>query len=426
VRLIYGRFYINERDILDMSRKITRTPKTREDEEQEEEKYNAYKRQWEIDQVSRRAGTKEKPTPAEMDEYYAAEKASHMRQMHPAPRFGGVDRGFAGQSTRHKLMQAMQASNRGMEEEKALAEKRKKLQIAINEASLFIETANKTLASERERSEHLLGINDDNLDQLLTRIYGSHTWDAIAAPKPMLHKSREHNRLALKTYILNNRRMSDVLLEFMNGEDVIRKLIREMSECRDNGLNFVADIGSNPQEHGRDNADGMSIPQPEVLLQYKSLLESKLRVWRDLVDAYIENHNGSMQLTFQEMLTFRQNWKEMRRNEIMEKIARDTAERRPAKTPTFTPVRHSDGVLSIRRDRSPAARGKGPPARKPDAPARNPDPSPAARGPPREGDADELTESMETLLTSRRKTHEVRHPKKMNMLLQALKAHADV
>jgi hypothetical protein len=426
VRLIYGRFYINDGDIVDMSRKITRTPKTRDEEDQEEEAYIKFKRQWEIDQASRRAGTKEKPTPAEMDEYYAAEKASHMRQMHPAPQFGGVDRVFAGRSDR---LTTMQASNRGRREAEALAEKRKKLQIAINEASLFIETANQTLASERERSEHLLGINDENLDQLLAQIYGSNTWDDIAAPKPMLHKSQEHNRLALKTYIIDNRRMSDVLREFMNGEDVIRKLIREMSECRDNGLNFVADIGSNPQEHGRDNADGMSIPQPEVLLQYKSLLESKLRVWRDLVDAYIENHNGSMQLTFQEMLTYRQNWKEMRRNEIMEKIARDTAEaaeRRPAKTPTFAPVSHSDGVLSIRRDRSPAARGKGPPARKPVAPARNPDPSPAARGPPREGDADELTEPMETLLTSRRKTHEVRHPKKMNMLLQALKAHADV
>lgn len=399
-----------------MSRKITRTPKTREEEKQEDEAYKAFITQWEIDQVSRRAGTKEKPTPAEMDEYWAAEQASHMRQIHPAPQFGGVDRGFTGQS---KRLTTMQASNRGRREAEALAEKRKKLQIAINEASLFIETANKTLASERERSEHLLGINDETLDHLLTQIYDSDTWNAIDAPEPMLNKSQEHDRLALKTYIINNRRMSDVLLQFMNGEDVIRNLIRDMSECRDNGLKFVADIGSNPQEHGRDNADGMSIPQPEILLQYKSLLESKLRVWRDLVDAYIENHNGSMQLTFQEMLTFRR--KEMKRNEIRAKIeadkrTRDTAERRPAKTPTFTPVSHSDGVLSIRRDRSPAARGKGPPARKPD-------PSPAARGPPREGGAEDLTDGMRNLLTAR---HPKTKSKEMRALLQALKAHADV
>jgi hypothetical protein len=169
-----------------MSRHITRPSKTIEKEAQEEEEYREFKHQWEIDQESRRAGTKEKPTPEEMDKYYAAERASHIRQMHPAPRFGGMDRGFAGQSDRHKILQAMLASSRGKKEVEELAKLRKKLGIAIERASAFIETAKETIDNERERWELLIGINDENLDRLLKQIEESQTWNAMEGPKPAL------------------------------------------------------------------------------------------------------------------------------------------------------------------------------------------------------------------------------------------------
>lgn len=385
-----------------MSRNIIRTPKTPEEEAQEEKEYIAFQNQWETD-------NKKKPTKEDMDRYWAAEKAKDMRVLYPAPRYGGVDRGFAGQSARHR---AIQASNRGRRETEALMEKRAKLGSAIEQCSVFIETANKTLASERERCELLLGINDENLDHILQQIHENQkTWDGIDAPKPTLLKKRKtHDRFALKTYILDNRRMSDVIREFMNGEDTIRKLIREMGECRDGGLKFLADIDSNPDEHGRDNADGMSIPQPEVLLEYKSCVEAKLIAWRRLLDTYTKTYDGSMQLTFQELVTYRQNWKEMRKAEIRANIeaskrAAEDAQKQQVAKRTYVPVRHSDGVLSIRREKSP-------PARKP---ARNPDSSPAARGPPRQGDASthELDEAMRNLNTHK--------PRSMHALLLELK-----
>jgi hypothetical protein len=414
-----------------MSRSITRPSKTIAKEAQEEEEYREFKRQWEIDQESRRAGTKEKPTPEEMDKYYAAERASHMRQMYPTPRFGGVDRGFAGGSERHKKMLAIQASNRGKEEVELLAELRKKLGIAIERASAFIETTKETLDNERERWELLVGMNDENLDRLLEQIAESQTWNVMEGPKPKLIKRtigpeelyHKHDRLALKTYIIDNRRISDFIREYMNGGDMIRKMIRELAECRDGGLKFMADIDSDPTDPGRDNADGISIPQLDALLDYQRALESKLSDWLQIINKYTKTDNGSLQLTFKNMVTYRENWKEMRKAEIREKIEADrraAAERQQVAKHTYAPVRHSDGVLRIRRDRSPAARG--PPAHK--NAARNPDPSPAARGPPREGDkpSHDLDEGMRNLFKSTTKTPELRKTQNMHALLLELKA----
>ena len=415
-----------------MSRSITRHSKTIAQEAQEEEEYREYKRQWEIDQESRRAGTKEKPTEKEMDKYYAAEKASHMRQMHPAPRFGGMDRVFAGRSDKFK---AIQASSRGKKEEEELAKTRKKLGIAVERASAFIETAKETLDNERERWELLLGMNDKNLDRLLKQIAESQTWNAMEGPKPALIKRtigpedlyHKHDRLALKTYILDNRRISPFIREYLNGGEMIRKMIRELAECRDGGLKFLADIDSDPTDHGRDNADGISIPQPKVLLEYQSCLESKLRDWLRLIDIYTKTDNGSLQLTFKNMVEYRENWKEVRKDEIranIEASKRAAAETQQVAKHTYGPVRHSDGVLSIRRDRSPAARG--PPAHKHahKNAARNTDPSPAARGPPREGDtpSHDLDEGMRNLLKSTKKTPEIRKTQNMHALLLELKA----
>jgi hypothetical protein len=408
-----------------MSRNITRPSKTIAKEAQEEEEYREYKRQWEIDQESRRAGTKEKPTEKEMDKYYAAEKASHMRQMHPAPRFGGMDRVFAGRSDKFN---AIQASSRGKKEEELLVETRKKLGIAIERASAFIETAKETLDNERERWELLLGMNDKNLDRILKQIAESQTWNAMEGPKPALIKRtigpqdlyHKHDRLALKTYILDNRRISPFIREYMNGGDMIRKMIRELAECRDGGLKFLADIDADPTEPGRDIADKISIPQTKVLLDYQSALDSKLRDWLQMINKYTKTDNGSLQLTFQEMVTYREKWKEMRKAEIREKIEADrraAAETQQVARHTYAPVGHSDGVLSIRRDRSPAARG--PPAHK-----HAHDPSPAARGPPRVGDtpSHDLDEGMRNLFQSTKKKTELRKTQNMHALLLELKA----
>jgi hypothetical protein len=367
-----------------------------------------------------------------MDKYYAAERASQMRQMHPAPRFGGVDRGFAGRSDKFN---AIQASSRGKKEVEQLAKLRKKLGIAIEQASAFIETAKETLDNERERWELLVGMNDENLDRLLKQIAESQTWNAMEGPKPKLIERipigpeelyHKHDRLALKTYILDNRRISDFIREYMNGGDMIRKMIRELAECRDGGLKFMADIDSDPTDPGRDNADGISIPQLDALLDYQRTLDSKLREWLQLINKYTKTDNGSLKLTFQEMVTNREKWKDMRKAEIREKIEADrraAAERQQMAKHTYAPVSHSDGVLSIRRDRSPAARG--PPAHKHahKNAARNPDPSPAARGPPREGDKpSDLDEGMRNLLKSTKKTPELRKTQNMHALLLELKA----
>ena len=376
-----------------MSRKITRAPKTRAEEEQEELRYQAYDKQWEEDQESRRAGTKPKPTEAEVEEKIEADRARHLRQMYPAPAFGGVDRHFAGQSERHKMMLMMQASNRGKKEEDSLDTAQEKIKRELDKASTFIVESNETLARQGTRWHVLVGFGDRHLDELLEQIYHSKTWNDIDAPKPDLSREYEptHNRLALKTYIMQNRRMSDTVRALMDGEDVIRTNIQKLSDCRDNGVVFLHDIAQNPQEHGRDNADGREVPQIAILADIKSFLTMKQTAWRLFLDEWTKTAHPSIQVTFDEMLTFRQEHAEKRRR-IKANIE---AGRR--------------GPLSRRRDTGPAARG--PPASKRET-------GPAARGPPRESDpdTDALAEGMRKLNPNR----------SMHMLLMQLKADADI
>jgi hypothetical protein len=199
----------------------------------------------------------------------------------------------------------------------------------------------------------------------------------------------------------------------MDGEDVIRTNIQKLSDCRDNGVVFLHDIAQNPQEHGRDNADGREIPQIAILADIKSFLTMKQTSWRRFLDEWTKTAHPSIQVTFEEMMTFRQEHEEKRlriRANIEAGRRGPPAARPPPETTTYTPVAVSDsGVLSIRRDTGPAARG--PPARKRDT-------GPAARGPPPESDpdADALAEDMRKLSTNR----------SMHMLLMQLKADADI
>ena len=295
-----------------------------------------------------------------------------------------------------------------------------KLERELNEASAFIAASNATLLSERERWHVHVGLDTKHLDQLLEQIYECETWNDIRAPKPDV--SPDHtpadNRLALKTYTMENRRVSEVIRELMKGEDTIRALIQQMCECRDGGLEYMRQLKLNPAKID------IQLPQIEFLHELQSCVDAKLRAWRRFLNEWSDETHPDIQLTFEDLLTFRQNWREMRKEDIRAKIETDAKLEADRRTAAARPNTYRlagispSGVVSVTPRKSPAARG--PPPRTHD--------SPAARGPPRESapDADALAEDMEKLLTSRRKTREVRPPKSMRTLLQELKADADI